>query len=41
MNPPFDRERDVDHVMHVLKFLKEDGALFGLRSSSAGNATGI
>ncbi len=34
MNPPFDRERDIDHVMHALKFLKPDGCLTAIMSAS-------
>lgn len=33
MNPPFDRERDIDHVMHALKFLKPDGCLVAIMSA--------
>lgn len=33
MNPPFDRERDIDHVMHALKFLKPDGFLAAIMSA--------
>jgi predicted RNA methylase len=33
MNPPFDRERDIDHVMHALKFLKDDGFLIAIMSA--------
>ncbi|TBE67450.1 DUF4942 domain-containing protein [Rhizobium ruizarguesonis] len=33
MNPPFDRERDIDHVMHALKFLKGDGLLVAIMSA--------
>lgn len=33
MNPPFDRERDIDHVMHALKFLKPDGRLVAIMSA--------
>lgn len=33
MNPPFDRERDIDHVMHALKFLKSDGCLVAIMSA--------
>lgn len=33
MNPPFDRERDIDHVMHALKFLKDDGFLVAIMSA--------
>lgn len=33
MNPPFDRERDIDHVMHALKFLKDDGCLLAIMSA--------
>lgn len=34
MNPPFDRERDIDHVMHALKFLKPGGCLVAVMSAS-------
>lgn len=33
MNPPFDRERDIDHVMHALKFLKPGGRLVAVMSA--------
>ena len=33
MNPPFDRERDIDHVTHALKFLKPDGWLMSIMSA--------
>lgn len=33
MNPPFDLERDIDHVMHALKFLKPDGFLTAIMSA--------
>ena len=33
MNPPFDRERDIDHVLHALKFLKDDGRLKAVMSA--------
>lgn len=33
MNPPFDRERDVDHVVHALNFLKPDGQLVAIMSA--------
>lgn len=33
MNPPFDRERDIDHVMHALDFLKPDGLLVAIMSA--------
>lgn len=33
MNPPFDRERDIDHVLHALQFLKEDGILVAVMSA--------
>ena len=33
MNPPFDRERDIDHVMHALEFLKPDGLLTAIMSA--------
>lgn len=33
MNPPFDRERDIDHVMHALKFLNDGGLLVAIMSA--------
>lgn len=33
MNPPFDRERDIDHVVHALKFLKPGGSLTAIMSA--------
>ena len=33
MNPPFDRERDIDHVTHALKFLNEKGLLIAVMSA--------
>jgi hypothetical protein len=33
MNPPFDRERDIDHVMHALNFLADDGVLIAIMSA--------
>lgn len=33
MNPPFDRERDIDHVTHAMKFLKPDGWLVSIMSA--------
>lgn len=33
MNPPFDRERDIDHVNHALRFLKPDGRLVAVMSA--------
>lgn len=33
MNPPFDRERDIDHVMHAWKFLKPGGQLVAIMSA--------
>jgi predicted RNA methylase len=33
MNPPFDRERDIDHVTHALKFVKPDGWLLSIMSA--------
>ncbi|WP_084302707.1 DUF4942 domain-containing protein [Bradyrhizobium sp. WSM2254] len=33
MNPPFDRERDIDHVVHALEFLKPDGFLIAIMSA--------
>jgi hypothetical protein len=34
MNPPFDRERDIDHVVHALKFLKSGGTLHAIMSAN-------
>ena len=33
MNPPFDRERDIDHVTHAMKFLKPGGWLVSIMSA--------
>ena len=33
MNPPFDRERDIDHVTHALKFLNDTGILVAVMSA--------
>lgn len=33
MNPPFDQERDIDHVMHALDFLRPDGFLCAIMSA--------
>lgn len=33
MNPPFDRERDIDHVTQALKWLKPDGWLLAIMSA--------
>ena len=33
MNPPFDLERDIDHVLHAMKFLKPDGRLVAIMSA--------
>jgi len=33
MNPPFDLERDVDHVTHAMKFLKPEGQLVAIMSA--------
>lgn len=33
MNPPFDRERDIDHITHALKFLKPGGSLHAIMSA--------
>ena len=33
MNPPFDRERDIDHVIHALKFLEPGGQLVAIMSA--------
>lgn len=34
MNPPFDRGRSVDHVIHALKFLKKGGKLASIMQAS-------
>lgn len=39
MNPPFDRERDIDHIMHALDFLKPDGFLIAVMSAGTDFAT--
>lgn len=33
MNPPFDRERDIDHVTHAYKFLRPGGVLVAIMSA--------
>jgi hypothetical protein len=33
MNPPFDLERDIDHVTHALKFLRPGGTLISIMSA--------
>lgn len=33
MNPPFDLERDIDHVMHARKFLRPGGRLIAIMSA--------
>lgn len=33
MNPPFDRERDIDHVVHALDFLEPGGILVAIMSA--------
>lgn len=33
MNPPFDRERDIDHVIHALDFLAPNGQLVAIISA--------
>lgn len=33
MNPPFDRERDIDHVIHAMNFLKPNGILVAVMSA--------
>ena len=33
MNPPFDLERDIDHVLHAMEFLKPDGCLLAVMSA--------
>lgn len=33
MNPPFDRGRDVDHVLHALKFLRPGGKLAAIMAA--------
>ncbi|MBC3871755.1 methyltransferase [Undibacterium oligocarboniphilum] len=34
MNPPFEQQRDLDHVLHALKFLKPGGELRAIMSAS-------
>lgn len=33
MNPPFDMERDIDHVVHAIDFLEPDGCLTAIMSA--------
>jgi len=33
MNPPFDLERDIDHVMHAMRFLKPGGRLVSIMAA--------
>lgn len=33
MNPPFERQQDIDHVQHALKFLKPRGRLVSIMSA--------
>lgn len=33
LNPPFDMERDIDHVLHALRFLAPDGFLIAIMSA--------
>src|SRR4030042_4964611 len=33
MNPPFEMQQDIDHVMHAWKFLKPGGRLVSIMSS--------
>lgn len=35
MNPPFDRGRDTDHVLHAMKFVKPGGKLIAIMAASA------
>ncbi len=39
MNPPFDRERDIDHVNHALKFLRPGGVLIAIMSAGTEHRT--
>lgn len=34
MNPPFERQADIKHVLHALRFLKPDGLLVSVMASS-------
>jgi hypothetical protein len=34
MNPPFERQQDIDHVLHAWKFLKPGGRLVAIMASS-------
>ena len=34
MNPPFEKQRDIDHVLHAYSFLKPGGRLVAIMSSS-------
>lgn len=35
MNPPFDQGRDIDHIVHALKFLRAGGRLVSVTSAAA------
>jgi len=34
MNPPFEKQADIDHVLHAFKFLKPGGRLVSIMASS-------
>jgi hypothetical protein len=34
VNPPFERQQDIDHVLHAFKFLKPSGRLVAIMSAS-------
>jgi hypothetical protein len=36
MNPPFEKQADIDHVTHAFKFLKHGGRLVSIMASSVG-----
>lgn len=35
MNPPFERQQDIDHVLHAFELLKTDGVLVSIMASGA------
>lgn len=38
MNPPFEQQQDIEHVMHAFKFLKKGGRLATIMSSTVMNS---
>lgn len=40
MNPPFEKQADIDHVMHAFRFLKPGGRLVAIMSGSTSTRSG-